>query len=125
MPSIGGTTCTFIHTAQGRVPAVLAQETEIWRMAGVNGYGGHKLGLGAGEFQITATLFTNAAGVTVWETALRAKQGTVVTIVDDLGTSHGNCLLTYVSSARSKAARDASGVITQWAEIDVAGVKVA
>jgi len=125
MPSIGGTTCTFIHTAGGRPPAVLREETEVFRLPGINGYGAQKLGLGGGGFQLTAVLYTTAAGARLWEAALQAKQAAIVTIVDDLGTSHTNCLLMHVGNARIHPARNPSGTITQRAELDIVGVKTA
>jgi len=125
MASIGGTTCTFIHTAGGRPPATLRQETEVWRLPGINGYGAMKLGLGGGEFNLVATLYTNKVGVGTWETLLQGKQGTVVTIIDDLGHSHTNCLLVHVGNARITPARNPAGTITQRAEIDITGVKIA
>ncbi len=124
MASIGGTTCTFIHTAAGRVPQTMREEIEVYRLAGVPGYGAMKLGLGAGEFHIVAVLLSNKVGVAQWEYLLQVKQGSIVTIIDDLGTSHTRCLLLHVGNARVTPARNAEGTITQRAELDVSGVKV-
>jgi len=123
MASIGGTSCTFLHTADGRPPAVLREEVELYRIAGVNGYGAHALGLAGGEFRLAAVLYTNAAGAATWEATLQAKQGTVVAIVDDMGRSHTYCLLLRVGNARITAARNAAGTITVRAEMEIAGVK--
>jgi len=124
MASIAGITCTFLHTDDGRPPASLRQEVEVFRIAGLSGYGAMATGLGDGDFQLRAVLYTSAAGAAVFEAAVQALQSTIVAIVDDLGKSHTYCLLEKVGNAKISAAYVPGSAVTKRIEIAVSGKKV-
>jgi hypothetical protein len=93
-------------------------------MPGISGYGTALLGAANGEFSVTAVLLSNLAGVAVWEAALQAMQGTVVSIVDDHGTTHTYCELERVSNARITPAYQPGTGVTKRGEIVLQGKKV-
>lgn len=123
MAAIGGVTCDIIRTDGGRPPATLREETHSFRMPGISGYGTLLLGAANGEFQITAIRFNTGAAVATWEAALQALQGSVVSIVDNLGKTHTHCLLERVGNAAITAAYNPDGT-THRGEILIEGLKV-
>jgi hypothetical protein len=124
MPSIGGVSCDFIPSAE-RPAAVLREEVELFRMPGISGYGALLTGRADGAFRIEAVKYVgDASAARVWETALHALQGQVVTIVDDQGTIHTYCLLTHVGNATVQAGWSPGTGVAQRASLTIDGVKV-
>ena len=120
MAQIGEVQCTFI---KGHAPKV-KMRVELWRVPGLNGYGAQALGLQDSPFEFTAILYSNAAGVLAWKEALEALQGTIISIVNDLGITYANCLILKLSNLKSIPAL-APGGITQRGEITIEGVVTA
>lgn len=116
MAQIGNILCTFVR---GNPPAA-KNRMNLWQVPGVAGYGAQIVGTD-GAFGVVAVLFSNAAGIELWKTAIEALPGTIVTIVNDLGVSTPRCLVAKVSPLRVQAARAAGG-ITQRGEFTIEGV---
>ena len=117
MAQIGSVNCTFVRGS----PPTPKMRMELWRVPGVNGYGAQALGLSEAEFKIIAVFYSNAAGVENWKNSLEELQGQIVTIINDLGATFVNCLLTKVGNMKNTAAVVAGG-ITQRGEIEIEGV---
>lgn len=90
---IGAVQCTFVRVADH---APLAERLETWTVPGLNGIGAIKAGLSDSRFQCVAQIKGTALETTVWETALRALQGSIVNITDDWGTVHYSILMEEV-----------------------------
>jgi len=117
MAGIGGVSCTFVR---GHTP-IVKQRIETWAVPGLDGVGAAAMGRNDSKFTFTAILFSNAAGIIAWKIAIEALQGTIVSIVNDLGVTYINCLITEVGDLRNTPAI-APGGITQRGEIQVSGV---
>lgn len=120
MAQIGGITCTFVR---GNCPTP-KMRIDLWRVPGLDGYGAQALGLNDSPFEVTAVLYSNAAGIDLWKESIEALQGSIVGLTNDLGVTFLNCLITKVGNMRSSAALAAGG-ITQRGEIAVEGVVLA
>lgn len=111
MASIGGVTCSRVI---GEVHP-MAQRMTIWQIPGQDGYGVHLHGLGTGDSQFTAVAFGSDAvlggiiHLPTWIAALRALQGTVVTIITDQGHSITNQLIRDIGVPKSRTANDLTG----------------
>ncbi len=117
MASIGGIFCTFVR---GHCPRPKTR-LDLWCVPGTSGFGAQALGRNDSAFAVKAVLYSNAAGLEAWKDSIEALQGTVVSIVNDLGKTRSRCLIAAVSPMRSMAAR-ADGGITQRGEMAVEGV---
>jgi hypothetical protein len=117
MASIGPVGCTFVR---GNPPAT-KMRLQLWRVPGLDGYGAQALGYNDSPFEVLAVLYSDAVGVESWKVALEGLQGSIVTIINDLGASFGGCLITKLSNMKNMAAYAAGG-ITARAEITIEGV---
>jgi hypothetical protein len=117
MASIGAVLCTFVR---GHAPRVKTR-LELWRVPGLNGYGALVLGQNDSEFEFTAVCYSSAMGVLDWKLQIEALQGQIVSIINDLGITYSNCLITKLGNLRSAAAL-APGGITQRGEMQIGGV---
>lgn len=125
MATVGGIACTFLRAPDGSPPAAIAQEVELWRVQGLNGYGIAWLGLGNGEFRVSAVFISSNAGVDAWASSLRAKQGTAVSILDDAGGVFSNCVLVTVGApVKTPWVQPGTGVSVR-GEIQISGVRIA
>ena len=120
MASIGAQSCTFVHDRGRKGPR---QRTIIWQNPGMDGYGAQTLGEGDAEFQVEAVLYDTTANIDTWAAAIEAMQGTVISIVDDRGTTHTSNLIVNVAAPMRTPAL-ASGV-EERASIMISGVKIA
>ncbi len=110
MASIGGTSCTFVR---GCAPPMKI-EADVWRVAGLNGFGIQQLGYGDAAGKLTAVFYSSDAGVDTWAAALHALQGTIVTVVNDHGDSRGDVFLARLSElVKTSAYQPGTGVTTR------------
>jgi len=79
--NIGGVSCTFV---KGNLPT-LSVRSARWTVPGMHGSGIALLGLGDGEFALTAVFYSSHAGVDVWDLTLHNLQGSVVSVENDRG----------------------------------------
>lgn len=117
MAQIGTVVCTFVR---GHCPRP-KMRLMLWTVPGVDGYGAQAVGYNDAPFEVAAVLYSNAVGLEAWKNAMEGLQGTIVSIVNDLGVTRPGCLITKVSPMRSMAVRAAGG-ITQRGEIVIEGV---
>ena len=102
MPSIGAVTCTFVRGT----PHVGVQRVHVWETAGIDGYGAQLLGLGDCPFQVLAVCVDAApfgvgyTNVAQWGQNIQALQGTIVSIINDWGTTYQKCLIAKTSQIR-------------------------
>jgi hypothetical protein len=123
MAQIGTIACTYVHTPQGSIPAALRMESAVWRVAGLAGYGIALVGLGGGDFTVTAVLLSSNAAVSAWAAAIQALQGTIVSITDDHANSFSGCYLEIVSNVLKSAAYIPGGITTR-GQIEIRGKKL-
>jgi hypothetical protein len=117
MASIGGVTCFSVCGH----PPVPKQRVLLWRIPGINGIGAQRVGRNDSAFEVVAIQYSSAADLQLWKASLEAMQGTIVSIVNDIGATSTGCLIVKMSPMRSTAAHAAGG-ITQRGEIVVEGV---
>ena len=113
---IGGIACDIVS---GNA-AALKQRVERWELTGIDGYGAQLLGKGDSPFAFTAIKFGSGAAVDSWFANLEALQGTIVTIVDDCGTSRTSLLIERVLQLQKSVAYHQGGAR---GETTVEGVK--
>lgn len=113
--SIGGVPCTFVR---GTLPA-WREESEVWRIPGVDGFGITLLGRGDAETELRAVLFSNNLGVNLWTGQLQALQGQIVAVTNDHGDSYAYCFLTRVGNVAKQAAYMPGTAITTRAELPI------
>lgn len=120
MATIGGITCTFVK-GQGQS---LTPRMELWNRPGMNGYGAMELGNGDSPFVFRAVGYALNAAVTTWINSLQALKGSVVTIVDDFGTTWASMLVTSstIVSRTPRVNHDGNGDVR--GEVQVEGVKI-
>lgn len=92
MASIGAVGCDYV---KGDSPG-LKMRSRVWNVPGLHGYGLQLLGLGDAPFEFAAVQFGSGATLETWADSIDALQGTIVTIVNDLGISYGNCFIEQV-----------------------------
>jgi hypothetical protein len=117
MPAIGSITCFRVI---GTLP-VPKMRLAVWTVPGVNGYGAQQLGNQDQGFEVQAVIYDTIANCLTFKDALCGLQGQTVTIVDDLGDSTANCLITEVGQARMEAAATPAGGQVR-AEVPLRGV---
>ena len=117
MPQIGSITCTFVR-GEASLPK---QRLNVWQVAGVDGFGAQKMGLGDSPFQFVCVLYGTPAVVGAWAASIQNLQGSVVAAINDWGTTYGDCLICRVSPPRFTPALHQGGAR---GEIVVEGVKV-
>lgn len=105
MPTVGGISCTFVHTGPER-PKTPVTKTHVWETQGHSGYGAYTEGTGRAPWRFEAVLYDSHANVETWITAVLALVGTIITIEDDWQVTHTGMLVTDVESPR-KAPRSA------------------
>jgi hypothetical protein len=122
MANIGGVTCDFVKG----VSSGLKQRVLSWFSPGLNGQAALLLGYSDGTFSFRGVLYGTHSAVATWKVSIEALQGEVVTIVDDWGSSHSNCLITAVSPLVRTPARS-NGVASSACrgELTVEGILVA
>ncbi len=118
MAGIGGVSCNMV---KGEAPAK-KERLRVWQVPGIDGYGAHADGLGDSAFVFLGVKYGLRAAIETWSTAIEALQGSVVSIVNDWGTTYTNCLIQHVSVPRITAALW-TGVDTR-GEIRVEGVVI-
>jgi hypothetical protein len=101
MASIGGTSCTFV---KGTLPAQ-REESEVWRVPGINGYGIALMGLGDSRTELTAVIFDTAANVNSWTATLQLLQGAIGEITNDHGDSYALCYFNRVGNLKKDTIR--------------------
>lgn len=110
--SIGAVACSRV-IGHARPQATRVQ---VWQIPGVDGYGAHLLGLGNSESQFTAVAFgrdTVLVGfihLPTWYASLRATQGTIVTVTNELGIAFTNQLIVEISDPQRQVANDLAGI---------------
>lgn len=102
MATFGGIACTFIHN-QG--VANLRQRIEMWVVPGVDNVGSRKLGASDSQWAFELVLYGSSANVEAWYSAICNLQGTVITIVDDWGTTYAANMLVAQIGPLMKQAR--------------------
>jgi hypothetical protein len=107
MAAIGGIT---VDIMRGR-PSGLRKRVEVWEVLGLDGTGVMTQGRGNRGTELLLIRFGTRATVTAWFTAVEALQGTIVTVVDDLGDSHTNMLVQEMGEPRFSAAHLAYGIV--------------
>ena len=90
--NIGGVSCTFV---KGNLPT-LSVRAARWTVPGMHGSGIALLGLGDGEFSLTAVYYWTNASVDAWDLALHALQGSVVSVENDRGQTASNVYIERV-----------------------------
>jgi len=118
MASIGGVSCTFVR---GNVPAI-REEGEVFRRAGIDGFGIHLTGKGDGVAPLVAVYYGTDALVDAWAASLYALQGSLVTVVNDHGDSVANVFLRRVGNLRKTAAVVPGTATTTRGQIDIEAI---
>ncbi len=108
MTSVGGVTCDLVAGS----PPDMATRCDVWEAPGHDGIGWQELGAGDGGGRIVCQRFASAAVVATWAAALRALQGTAVTVINDFGESTGSVFIAEVSQAQKSAWRKPGTSIT-------------
>ena len=124
MAGVGGIACTFVKGAA----RALKDRITLYQSPGRTGYGAHVTARGDAEFHFRAIKYHNRGEVDVWARSLEALQGTVVSIVDDWGFTHTNCLIVRVGRPRMSAAEKFNSVPSfngARGEIVIEGVTIA
>jgi len=98
--AVGAVSCTFVKGA-ARDPT---QRVVTYQVPGIDGVAAQLLGEGDSAFRFSAVLYGTAAELTTWIAAMIALKGDIVTIEDDWGISHANCLIVRLSPPRKRAA---------------------
>ncbi len=93
MASVGGVSCKFVKG----VPSGPSMGVKIWRRDGVNGTASKKTAQKSGVFSFSLMKIDTNTNVKTWQTAIEALGGTIVSIIDDDGDTHTNCLIVNVS----------------------------
>ena len=119
MSAIGGEPCDIVR---GQAPD-LKERTKFWQFPGHDSYGAQQLGLGDSAFVFRAVLFGTYAAVLTWARNIYAKQGTIVSVVNDQGTTFTNCLLSSVSPLQTSTAHQPGSSKTTRGELEIKGVK--
>jgi len=119
--TIGAISCTFVR---GCLPPLRA-EADVWRVAGIDGYGIHLLGDGDAAGRLLVSLLSNDAGVDTWAAFLHALQGEIVTVVNDHGDTTTNVFLAAVGNLRKSAAYQPGGAVTTRGEIEIEAIVTA
>jgi hypothetical protein len=113
---VGTVPCSFV---KGSISGV-KMRLRVWQIAGINGYGAKRLGLGGGEFRIRAIYYGTNLATDAWLTLIHALQGTVVEIVDDFGGIYSSRLVQQIGPPQ-KRGNEPYGCRC---EIELAGVMV-
>jgi hypothetical protein len=101
MAAIGAVTCDFVKgDARDLKDAV-----DTWTVPGIDGYGAMGVGKRGSLVQFLAVRYAAAATVLTWLGSIQALESDVVSIVDDLGTTHTNILITRIGRPTKQAAR--------------------
>jgi len=116
---IGGVSCDLLS---GPAPA-LRERVEVWQVPGIDGYGAQTLGKGDAQYSFAAVRFGTSAEVDAWYASVQALQGSVLTVVDDWGTSHTSILLTRVNQLRKSAAQLPGTTRVARGAVEIEGVK--
>jgi hypothetical protein len=98
MSSIGGQEFSIMRG----VPIALSQTVEEWRVPGLDGYGAQTLGKGDGLFRLETVAYLIGTADTLIANCLALK-GTLVTIVDDWGSTVNNVLVKGINASRPEA----------------------
>lgn len=97
-----------------------ATRVQTWQIPGIDGYGAHLLGAGNSESQFVAVAFgrdTVISGVIhlpTWYDALRATQGTIVTVTNEIGHAFSNQLILEVSDPIRRTANDLNNITARF-----------
>jgi hypothetical protein len=116
--SVGGVACSIVR-GDVKLPT---ERVALWQTAGMDGYGAHLLGEGNAEGRFQCVLYSTAAGVATWFSALEALVGSVVTVVNDWGTSYSSFLVVALSEPIRQAALHVGGGAI--GRVEVRGVTV-
>ncbi len=119
MSDIGGENCNHVR---GTV-SDLKERAQFWQFPGHDTYGAQQLGLGDTAFVVRAVLFGTYAAVLTWAQNIYAKQGTIVSVTNDRGTTFTNCLLISVPPVKTSTAHQPGTTNTTRGEIEIKGVK--
>ena len=96
---VGGVECTKV---EGFFP-IQREESETWRLPGVDGYGILLTGRGDGETTFKAVLFSSRNGVLLWAREIEVMQGMIITIINSQGESYDYCFIKRVAVAEPRA----------------------
>lgn len=119
MANIGGINCDIVR---GQAPD-LKERSESWQFPGHDNYAAQQLGLGDSEFVFKAVKFDSYANVLTWAQDIYRKQGNIVSVVNDQGTTFTNCLLHKVSELSTTTALQPGTSKTTRGELKITGVK--
>lgn len=102
--SIGAVEFDLVHG----LPAALKLRTEVWEVAGLDGYGALTTGNGDAEFQLRSIVFisdteNNSTTANLVISSVAALQGTAVTVVDDYGDTYDSIIVEHVEVLSKKA----------------------
>ena len=117
MASIGSITCFRVI---GTLP-VPKMRLAVWTVPGINGYGAQQLGNQDQPFEVLAVIYDTISNCLAFKNDLCGLQGSLQTIVDDLGDSTANCLIAEVGQARMEAAVTPDGAQVR-CEVPIRGV---
>lgn len=101
MAGVGGVACHFVKGSS----AGLKQRVSAWFTPGINGQAALRLGYNDGEFAFQAIFYGTHAAVVSWKANIEALQGEIVSIVDDWGATHVNCLVEKMTAVDRNPAR--------------------
>ena len=90
--AIGGVSCDFVK-GDARD---LKESVDTWVTPGIDGYGAMAVGQRGSLVQFAAVKYAALADVLTWFAAVQALQSTMISIVDDWGTTHTNILITRI-----------------------------
>ncbi len=90
--TIGGVSCDFVK-GDARD---LKEAVDTWVTPGIDGFGAMVVGQRGSLAQFVAVKYAALADVLTWFAAVQALQSTMISIVDDWGTTHTNILITRI-----------------------------
>ena len=102
MADIGGVSCDMV---KGVLQAP-TERVESYQVPGIDGVGAQLLGLGDSPFRFRAIKYGTNAELNTWIAAIQALKGDTITIVDDWGDSHANCLIARLGAPQKRPASD-------------------
>lgn len=104
MADVGGVSCDIVAGAV-RTPT---ERVKLHQVPGIDGVAAQLLGLGDAIFRFRVVKRGTNAQMNTWIAAIEALKGSTVTIVDDWGDTHTNCLIEQLSLPDKQPASDSS-----------------
>lgn len=99
-----------------------AERSELWAIAGIDGYGIQLLGKADGRYRVTLIQFANGAALDFWYEAVLSLQGTLATFTNDFGITSAPAFVENVGQLRKTLAIDQNNGTTVRGQVEVSMV---